>query len=131
MSSTRPRAPFVLDGHWLRWRRWHLHLHHCLEQLLELGRTDLPCALSEDQSNAARTATQQAGLDQQQTQAVLALLQHRLVLLTGGPGTGKTSTVVQMLAAALTCNPRSRFSLLPHREGRSKAAASRQRGKQH
>lgn len=109
--NAAPEAPFVLDGHWLRWRRWHLHLHHCLEQLLELGRTALPRALSEDQSNAARTAAQQAGLDQQQTQAVLALLQHRLVLLTGGPGTGKTSTVVQMLAAALTCNPAIQIQL--------------------
>ena len=109
--NAAPEAPFVLDGHWLRWRRWHLHLHHCLEQLLELGRTDLPRALSEDQSNAARTTAQQAGLDQQQTQAVLALLQHRLVLLTGGPGTGKTSTVVQMLTAALTCNPAIQIQL--------------------
>lgn len=100
-----PEAPIVQDGHWLRWRRWHLHLHRCLEQLLELGGTALPRALTEHQRNTARTAAKQAGLDGQQTQAVLALLQHRLVLLTGGPGTGKTSTVVQMLAAALTCNP--------------------------
>ena len=100
-----PEAPIVQDGHWLRWRRWHLHLHRCLEQLLELGSTALPRALTEHQRDTARTAAKKAGLDGQQTQAVLALLHHRLVLLTGGPGTGKTSTVVQMLAAALTCNP--------------------------
>ena len=106
-----PEAPIVQDGHWLRWRRWHLHLHHCINQLLELGCTALPRALSEEQANTARTAAQQAGLDEHQTQAVIALLQHRLVLLTGGPGTGKTSTVLQMLAAALSCNPAIRIQL--------------------
>ena len=106
-----PEAPIVQDGHWLRWRRWHLHLHRCLEQLLELGGTALPRALTKHQRDTARTAAKQAGLAGQQTQAVLALLHHRLVLLTGGPGTGKTSTVVQMLAAALTCNPAIRIQL--------------------
>ena len=109
--NATPEAPIVQDGHWLRWRRWHRHLHHCLEQLIERGSTALPQALSDDQGKAARTAARQAGLDEQQTQAVLALLRHRLVLLTGGPGTGKTSTVVQMLAAALTCNPAIRIQL--------------------
>ena len=109
--NATPEAPIVQDGHWLRWRRWHRHLHHCLEQLIERGSTALPQALSDDQGNAARTAARQAGLDEQQTQAGLALLRHRLVLLTGGPGTGKTSTVVQMLAAALTCNPAIRIQL--------------------
>ena len=31
----RPEAPIVHDGRWLRWRRWHLQLRQCLDQLLE------------------------------------------------------------------------------------------------
>ena len=53
-----------------------------------------------------------AGLDPQQCGAVDALLHHRrLVLLSGGPGTGKTSTVVEMLAAALRLQPELRLQL--------------------
>ncbi|MFZ9481561.1 MAG: 50S ribosomal protein L11 methyltransferase, partial [Ilumatobacteraceae bacterium] len=33
----RPEAPIVHDGRWLRWRRWHLQLQHCLDQLVERG----------------------------------------------------------------------------------------------
>jgi exodeoxyribonuclease V alpha subunit len=36
---------------------------------------------------------------------------HRLVLLQGGPGTGKTSTVARMLAAVLARDPASRIHL--------------------
>ena len=50
-------------------------------------------------------------LDPQQAQAVAAVLEHRLVLLLGGPGTGKTSTVVQLLAAALRQWPTGRIQL--------------------
>ncbi|MGC6483051.1 MAG: exodeoxyribonuclease V subunit alpha [Synechococcus sp.] len=106
-----PKAPIVLDGHWLRWRRWHCHLHHCLDHLLNLGGSALPHALSDTQRDAACATALQAGLDDQQTKAVVAVLEHRLVLLTGGPGTGKTSTVVQMLAVALASNPTVRIQL--------------------
>ncbi len=40
-----------------------------------------------------------------------ALLQHPLVVLLGGPGTGKTSTVARMLAAALALEPQLRVQL--------------------
>jgi exodeoxyribonuclease V alpha subunit len=51
------------------------------------------------------------GLDRQRRQAVAALLRHGLVLLGGGPGTGKTSTVVQMLGAVLAQRPGLRLHL--------------------
>jgi exodeoxyribonuclease V alpha subunit len=40
-----------------------------------------------------------------------AVLGHRLVLLQGGPGTGKTSTVARMLAAVLARDPATRIHL--------------------
>ena len=32
-----PQAPIVQDGDWLRWRRWHQQLKHCLTDLLSLA----------------------------------------------------------------------------------------------
>jgi len=49
--------------------------------------------------------------DARQLQAVEAVLSHRLVLLQGGPGTGKTSTVARMLAAAQEQDPATRIQL--------------------
>ena len=107
----KPEAPMVLDGSWLRWRRWHEQLQTCLEQLVNLGLTPVQPPASSAQLSAAQRQAEQAGLDTHQCDAVRALLERRLVLLTGGPGTGKTSTVVQMLAAALRQNPALRIQL--------------------
>jgi exodeoxyribonuclease V alpha subunit len=106
-----PEAPIVQDGSCLRWRRWHQHLQSCLERLLDLGCSPLDPPAADSMLASARQRSEQAGLDSSQCAAVTALLQRRMVLLTGGPGTGKTSTVVQMLAAALHLNPQLRIQL--------------------
>ena len=104
-------APVVRDGRWLRWRRWHQQLHHCTSALIARGQASLNPAPTNAERRQALKRAQAAGLDPQQCGAVDALLHHRLVLLSGGPGTGKTSTVVQMLAAALRLQPELRLQL--------------------
>ncbi|MFM2079839.1 MAG: hypothetical protein RLZZ219_521 [Cyanobacteriota bacterium] len=97
----RPEAPVVWDQRWLRWRRWHGQLCQCRDDLIaRSGRTPDPAPGAAELERAGVRA-REAGLDEAQARAVQALLSHRMVLLSGGPGTGKTSTVVQMLAAAL------------------------------
>jgi exodeoxyribonuclease V alpha subunit len=107
----RPEAPVVRAGRWLRWRRWHQQLSHCTTALIQRGQAGVDPPASASQREEARNQATAAGLDQQQSAAVLALLEQRLVLLSGGPGTGKTSTVVQMLAAALRLQPQLRLQL--------------------
>ena len=60
---------------------------------------------------AARGRAAAAGLDSAQQRAVATLLTQRLVLVCGGPGTGKTSTVVAMLAAHLALQPAAKLHL--------------------
>jgi exodeoxyribonuclease V alpha subunit len=109
--AERPEAPLVLEGAKLHWRRWHSQLDAVLTALA--GRAAMavdPPMPAEAVERAVATAAGQ-GLDPQQQQAVVALLRHGLVLLGGGPGTGKTSTVVQMLGAALGVDPQLRLHL--------------------
>lgn len=107
----RPEAPVVRAGRWLRWRRWHQQLSHCIAALIQRGQAGVePTACASQREEARRRATA-AGLDRLQSAAVQALLEQRLVLLSGGPGTGKTSTVVQMLAAAMRLQPQLRLQL--------------------
>ena len=109
--AMHPEAPLVQDGRWLRWRRWHQQLCQCRDALIARGRTAQQPAIDAAILAAADQRASAAGLDPQQCRAVSALLNHRLVLLSGGPGTGKTSTVVQMLAATLRLQPQLRLQL--------------------
>jgi len=106
-----PEAPLVWSGSRLRWRRWHLQLEACLGQLTARALAPLAPALDKTAVEQAVASAAAQGLDPQQQQAVAALLRHGLVLLGGGPGTGKTSTVVQMLGARLTLRPELRLHL--------------------
>jgi exodeoxyribonuclease V alpha subunit len=109
--EARPEAPLVLADDRLRWRRWHQQLEHCLDALVERAQAELGPPPSPERLAAVRSEAAAAGLDPQQQQAVLAALDHGLLLLSGGPGTGKTSTVVQLLAAQLRQHPQLRLQL--------------------
>ena len=106
-----PEAPLVWSGRRLRWRRWHLQLETCLGQLTARARAAVSPPLEVAAMDQAVASAAAQGLDPQQQQAVAALLRHGLVLLGGGPGTGKTSTVVQMLGALLALRPQLRLHL--------------------
>ncbi len=106
-----PEAPLVWTGEHLRWRRWHLQLEACLGQLTARAQAPLSQPLDATAVAEAVASAAAEGLDAQQQQAVAALLRHGLVLLGGGPGTGKTSTVAQMLGALLALRPQLRLHL--------------------
>ena len=109
--ETSPHAAIVRDGEWLRLRRWHQQLTDCLQRLKAMGCRPLDDGITSSEETKIRQGALRAGLDKEQCDAVIALQQRHLVVLTGGPGTGKTSTVVQMLATALEKNPELRIQL--------------------
>ena len=100
-----PEAPLVLAGSRLRWRRWHLQLESTLDALVARAQR----SVSPLPSAAALAAFPE--LDAQQQRAVSAAQHHGLLLLSGGPGTGKTSLVVQLLADQLQRQPQLRVQL--------------------
>lgn len=102
-------GPLVLEAGRLSWRRWHGLRQQVLAALLERARP-LSDVAAQPVDTAAPSAVDPR-LDPRQRQAVAAVLEHRLVLLQGGPGTGKTSTVAAMLAAVLEQQPSSRLQL--------------------
>jgi exodeoxyribonuclease V alpha subunit len=103
--------PLILDDD------HRLYLHRHFEQEQRLARRLLQAAQAE--AGAWDAGTRDAldslfgttpGVDWQKAAAALAL-RRRLLVLSGGPGTGKTSTVVKLLAALLLRDPKLRIAL--------------------
>ena len=69
-------------------------------------------------------------IDWQGVAAAIALL-NRFVVISGGPGTGKTSTVIRILALLLAQNPEMRIELVaPTGKAAARLAESIRKGKQ-
>ncbi|MCP9824654.1 AAA family ATPase, partial [Synechococcus sp. EJ6-Ellesmere] len=105
-------SPLMLSGRGVGWRRWLLQLEGTMAELERRATASVQPPLSPAcRQTAAQRAQRRGSLDPRQQAAVAALLSQGLVLLGGGPGTGKTSTIVQMLAAVLEERPGWRLQL--------------------
>jgi exodeoxyribonuclease V alpha subunit len=112
LAADPASSPMRLTAVGVGWRRWIEQLDSVLEEILRRGRTPLTHSSTAGAlERAVRDAGDRGRLDPRQRQAVDALLRHRLVLLGGGPGTGKTTTVVEMLGAAIGLRPGLRLHL--------------------
>ena len=98
--AAEPDGPLVLEDDRVLWRRWFEQRQAVREALLQRAAQPLATAAPDPAALQALLERHGVGLDGQQRAAVAAVLQCPLVLLEGGPGTGKTSTVARMLAAA-------------------------------
>ncbi len=95
-------SPIVLNGDLISWRRTHNEIVETIQKILLRNQPinnlskELPVRI--DAKNLAH-------LNIQQKEAIKLVKSEQIILLSGGPGTGKTSTILQMLLQALTRNP--------------------------
>lgn len=100
-----PAAPLLLQGDQIGWRRWLQAMNQMVEALLLRAEAVSPAP------NSTSSPDPSPDLNPEQIAAVLALDRCPVVLISGGPGTGKTSTVVALLQRAEARNPGLRIGL--------------------
>lgn len=105
-----PAAPLVLDGDALYLQRLWRAESVLAERLAAL---DAPAPLADESRMEATldAVAPQGEVDPLQREAVRTALSRRLAIVTGGPGTGKTTTMARLLVAFLRLAPESRVAI--------------------
>jgi len=126
-------APLILEKNRLylgKYWQFETRLSQAIQQRLSLTNETL-------QRDILATGLQrlfpplQTEIDWQTVAAATAVL-NRFVVISGGPGTGKTSTVIRILALLLAQNPAIKIELVaPTGKAAARLAESIQRGKAH
>ncbi len=95
-------SPIVLNGYLISWRRSHNEIIETIQKILLRNQ---PINHLSKQLPVRINSRSLEHLNIQQIEAVNLVKNQQIILLSGGPGTGKTSTILQMLLQALTRNP--------------------------
>ncbi|MFP5440560.1 MAG: exodeoxyribonuclease V subunit alpha [Gammaproteobacteria bacterium] len=99
---SRTITPLVIDaGHRLYLRKYFVFEQQVANDLLARA-VDAPLADAATLAHALDGQFGGSGSDARQRAAADTALQRRLAVITGGPGTGKTTTVTRILAAMLS-----------------------------
>ena len=96
------KSPIVLNGELISWRRTHNEIKETIHKILV--RNQSINKLSKE-FHVRINSKNLKHLNIQQIEAINLVESEQIILLSGGPGTGKTSTILQMLLQALTKNP--------------------------
>ncbi len=111
--TTDPRArvaPLVIDA-----SRIYLYRLHRAEARLAAAASalDVPAPIASSQRIAQAVVSAYAGADPDEAQrsAVRLALERRLSLISGGPGSGKTTTLARIVIAVLELAPEARVAI--------------------
>ena len=101
-------SPIVLNGDLISWRRTHNEITETIQKILLRNK---PINRLSKEEPIQINSNNLEHLNMQQKKAVKLVEREQLILLSGGPGTGKTSTILQILLQALTKNPTLKIAM--------------------
>ncbi|UHQ20485.1 exodeoxyribonuclease V subunit alpha [Lysobacter sp. KIS68-7] len=96
-----PALPLVLEGDLLFLRRYREYERRLAQGLRRIASASLPDAEAAPIAPLFDTLFPPATRDPHQARAAALALRHPLLVITGGPGTGKTTTIARMLLLSM------------------------------
>ncbi len=106
--TTGEKSPIVLNGDVISWRRTHNEMESVIQEMLSRSEPLNKGIRSKDIFDNYELPKR---LNQEQKKAINLIEEQRIIMLSGGPGTGKTSTILQMLLRALIINPKLKIAI--------------------
>ncbi len=101
-------SPIIQEGQYISWRRWNIEANKIFNSLKE--KSSLKPRLEKNDNIEIKYLIPKT-LNNEQIKAINAIKKENLILLNGGPGTGKTSTISQIILKGLSINPEIRIGL--------------------
>jgi exodeoxyribonuclease V alpha subunit len=117
VGSGGQHSPLIIDGSRLYLNRYWYYENFVSEKILSLLHRESFAdsaqitSTAEINSTAEAMFAQQQDVDRDQLEAVTAAVGKPFSVISGGPGSGKTSTVIRILAVLLAHNPDCRIAL--------------------
>ncbi len=90
-------SPIVLEGDCISWRKWNYGMKNAIKELENRSKSGKTLQIK---PNKFKDKQINEKLNTEQNEAVNAIETENIILLSGGPGTGKTSTIIQMILKA-------------------------------
>ena len=103
--------PLIIDGFRLYLNRYWFYESFVSEKILSLLQRKTKTDSASIKTAATALFAQQADIDQDQMTAIIAAAGKPFSVISGGPGSGKTSTVIRILAILVAQNPGYRIAL--------------------
>jgi exodeoxyribonuclease V alpha subunit len=104
-------SPLIIDNARLYLNRYWFYESFVGEKILSLLHRESSADSAQINTTAAALFAQQPDIDKDQMEAVAAAAGKPFSVISGGPGSGKTSTVIRILAVLLAQNPGCRIAL--------------------
>ncbi len=106
--TTGKKSPIVLNDNVISWRRTHNEMESVIKEILSRSAC---LEISIKNKDIADNHEIPKRLNQEQKKAINLIEEQKIIMLSGGPGTGKTSTILQMLLRALIINPKLKVAI--------------------
>jgi len=111
VGSGGQHCPLIIDNSRLYLNRYWFYENFVGEKILSLLQRESFADSARISTTAEVLFAQQRDIDKDQMEAVAAAAGKPFSVISGGPGSGKTSTVIRILAVLLAQNPGCRIAL--------------------
>ncbi len=111
VGKAHEAAPLTLEGTRLYLHRYWRYEDFVASRILALLDSGPEGVIPDFGANADSPGADETDIDEDQQKAVVSAAAKHFSVISGGPGSGKTSTVVRILAKLLELNPACRIAL--------------------